>query len=425
MIEKEYLPNVTDGAKEKKENKKIIFPHAESVLRLFREKYENESEEAALIEDILYEFLEQEMENINIFKSEKFETSFPYTALSTNKLLKKIIEKNLDEEKRMEALNKLSNEIKRQEYIFSSGSITKSGYPFTFVEEAMHQALLSVKSALIALQEGREIKDREIYTIGLPTNELGNIGKEFLEKLEKDPFGTMGELQSEFIQSHLPRNQENIEDINIRLYGISTGASLAAATGEKLIADGVASQSTEKDSRKTPRLSIRMDSPVGLSNRTTKKWQIPVGYVAEFMYQTFKDPKFRLADPRFMSQVKEELSKRGIAENMEEEEKKAKNKAIKIIITKLKEGVDFSDELKVTKVTGLMDPLTFHPTEYSTEKDRQGRKKDKLGKNISPRFKNNRREFMIGQTHTPSFFRDSELNRYHKVATLIKRIKES
>lgn len=166
-----------------------------------------------------------------------------------------------------------------------------------------------------------------------------------------------------------------------------------------------------------------MDSPVGLSKSTTRNWQIPLGYATEFIYQTIKDPKFRLSDPIFMNQVKKTLNERGIMENMTDSDKKIKTEAINSIISKLKEGVDFDENLKVTKVTGILDPLTFSPKEYKTEKDRQEKLAGTLAQNISPRTKENRREFMINQTHTPAFFRDSELKKYYETARRIENLK--
>lgn len=178
--------------------KKISFPHAESILRLFRDKYKDDLEKEKIIENVLYEFFEQEMKNIEIFESKEFGASFPWTVIKTKELTKKIVEKYSDKEDLGERLEKFKkeNSIEKQEFIFSSGSIMKSGYPFTFVEEAMHQAISSLKINLLELQEGLEIKDQEIYTIGLPTNEFGKISPEFLEELKTDPFGTMGKLQA-------------------------------------------------------------------------------------------------------------------------------------------------------------------------------------------------------------------------------------
>ncbi len=412
--------------KQNKLKKEISFPHGESILRLFRDKYKDESEKTEIMEDVLYEFFEQELANIEIYESEKFGASFPWTVIKTKELFKRIVEKNSKQNELEKESDKSaeSEDVVKQEFIFSSGSMVQSGYPFTFVEEAMHQAIVSLKGDLLALQEGREIKGQEIYTIGLPTNELGKVTSEFSERLKSNPFGVMGELQAEFVQARIPKNEGGAQRLNVKLYGISTGASLAAATGEKLLADGIVSQDIENKEIGIPRLSVRMDSPVGLSESTIKNWQIPLGYVAEFAYQTFKDPKFRLADPKFMSQVKEVLSKRGIEKNMTDSDKQMKTECISAIIGKLKKGVEFDKSLKVTKVTGILDPLTFLLKEYKVEKERQSEIVDGLGKNISPRSEENRREFMINQTHTPAFFRDSELKRYYETASLVQELRK-
>ncbi len=423
-FEKEYFPNNPENPQnetKKKREKKIVFPHGESILRLFRDKYKDEPEKAEILEEVYYEFFEQELENIEVFESEKIGAAFPWTKINTGKLLEKIVAKYSGKNDAREALGSLinENEIKKQEFIFSSGSLVQSGYPFTFIEEAMHQIIVALKGDLVSLQSGEEIKGREIYTLGLPTNELGKISPEFLERLKQDPFDTMSKLLSEFIESRIPKKEAGL---NIKFYGVSTGASFAAATGERIIANGTATQNHDVP-KETPRLSIRMDSPVGLSKSTTKSWQIPLGYAAEFIYQTAKDPKFRLADPKFMSQVKKALSERGITVNMTDEDKKRKTEAISAIIGKLKKGVDFSQDLKVTKVTGLLDPLTFSLQEYKAEKKRQKEAAPGLGRNIAPRSEDNRREFIINQTHTPAFFSDSELRRCYEVANLVQKLK--
>ena len=419
MFEQPSLVSNTEKRElDEKKKREIVFPHGESALRLFRNKYKDEPEKAEILEEVYYEFFEQELENIEIFESEKLGAALPWTKINTGKLLEKIVAKYSGESDTKEILDSLMNksEIKKQEFIFSSGSLVQSGYPFTFVEEAMHQIIVALKSDLASLQSGREIQGREIYTLGLPTNELGKISLEFLEKIKQDPFSTMGDLLSEFVEAHVPQEKE---DLNIRLYGISTGASFAAATGERLVQNGVVAQDHKGS---LPNLSIRMDSPVGLSKSTSRNWQIPLGYAAEFIYQTVIDPKFRLADPKFMGQVKKVLSERGITVNMTDADKANKTEAIKSIIGKLKEGVDFNEDLKVTKVTGLLDPLTFSLGEYKNEKERQEKTADGLGKNIALRSEENRREFMISMTHTPAFFRDSELKRCYEVANLVQKL---
>lgn len=421
MFEQSLFPRSLEGRRkeqDKEKKKEIVFPHGESVLRLFRDKYKDEPEKAEILKQVYDEFFEQELGNIEVYESEKLGAAFPWTKINTRNLLEKIVAKYSegDDAEKLQSLLSEENAIEKQEFIFSSGSVVQSGYPFTFVEEAMHQAIVALKGDLVALQAGKAIPNREIYTLGLPTNELGKISSEFLEKVKNEPFSTMGDLLSEFIETRVPQGKA---DLNVSFYGVSTGASFAAATGEKLVQKGIMAQNHEGS---LPNLSIRMDSPVGLSKSTSRDWQIPLGYAAEFIYQTAIDPKFRLADLKFMGQVKKALSARGIVENMTGVDKKNKTDAIKSIIGQLKAGVDFSKDLKVTKVTGLLDPLTFSVEEYVTEKDRQREAASGLGKNIATRKDANMREFMVSMTHTPAFFRDSELKRCYEVANLIQKL---
>lgn len=425
--EKYFSKNIekTQEKSDKDAKKEIVFPHAESILRLFRDKYKDDPEKAEIMEDVLYEFFRQEMENTEIFESKKLGAAFPWTVIRTKDLARKIIARYSNSTDALEKNLRLmgnGNVFKKQEFIFSSGSMMKSGYQFTFVEEAMHQAIIALKSELTSIKEGNEAAGKEIYTLGLPTNELGKISPEFLEKLKQDPFRTMGELMSEFVESRIPKDG-NGQFENIRLYGVSTGASFAAATGERLMKDKIVTQDNGDGTSGVPHLSIRMNSPVGLSKSTRKNWQIPLGYAAEFIYQTAIDPKFRLSDPKFMSQVKKALDLRGIKENMTDKDKKMKKEAIDFIVKKLIKGVDFSHDVKVTKVTGVLDPLTFSPKEYRDEKNRRIELSSGLGRNMAPRTEKNRREFMINMTHTPAFFRDSELKRYYKTASLVQELK--
>jgi hypothetical protein len=401
-------------------NEKIIFPHAESILRLFKDKYKDEPEKAEVVRGILYEFFDQEMKNTQIYNSKKFDSSFPYTFINTADLSRKIFTKYSGKE-----IPEISFEenAKKLEFVLGSGTMMKSGYQFTFVEEAMHQAIIALKRDLMAVQRGENPADQKIYILGLPINEFGKISPEFSVKLKADPFKAMAEIYSEFIESKmLEERKTEIKNLDVRLYGVSMGASFAAATGQKLIEDKAATQNQEKESEPIPQLFIRMDAPVGLSKSKNKSWQIPVGYAAEIIYQSFLDPKFRLADPKFMKQVKAVLNKRGIRENMSEDDLKYKKEAIQSIIGHLRKGVEFNESLKVNKVSGNFDPLLFSVRNYLEEKKRREKSPNGLGKNIAPRSEKNRREFMINMTHTPAFFRDNELKRYYEVAKTLQNL---
>lgn len=402
----------------------IKFPHAEKVIRMFQDKYEEEPEKAEIIKAVLYDFFEQAMENTQIYKSKELGASFPWTVIKTGELAKEVFNKYSETKFQDSGEKEPEKPISRQEFIFSSGSLMKSGYQFTFIEEAMHQAIVSLLGDLKAIKKGEEPERREIYTLGLPTNELGKISEDFSDKVDRDPFGSMANLQGEFIKTRIPeKNYQEEKKEHISFYGVSTGASFAAATGEKLLNEDIVTQSLESEDN-VPRLSIKMVSPVGLSESNAKGWQIPVGYFIEGAYQFFDDPKFRISDLKFMGQVKEFLKKKGICENMSEQDKKFKRGAIDSVVSKIKEGVKIDDNLKVTKVSGIFDPLMFSSEAYREfrRKELENLKEKKsLGKNIFPRKKENEREIKVRMTHTHALFYN-ELKRYHKLAGEIQKL---
>src|SRR5262249_35928349 len=122
----------------------------------------------------------------------------------------------------------------KQEFVFGTSVTTTEGNQFNFVEEAMHQCVKYLPAALKAVNEGRNPEDREIYTLGMPTNVLGYIPLQFAYQLRCDPIGKLSEVYAELIDKEMNKFS-NLGARVVELYGVSMGASLAVRIGERLI----------------------------------------------------------------------------------------------------------------------------------------------------------------------------------------------
>ncbi len=84
------LPTESEAEGKKSIREKVIFPHAEAVAKIFQSQFENKEHPVnpETIKDILWAFFEQRMERTEIYKSEKYKASFPWTVTDTGELAK-------------------------------------------------------------------------------------------------------------------------------------------------------------------------------------------------------------------------------------------------------------------------------------------------------------------------------------------------
>lgn len=414
-------PDKEPPSLKQEQGRPIAFPHGELATALFRKAFPEENVKTAIVKEVLDRFFEQEMNNASVFESTRLGASFPWTVIRTRELVKKLFAtyggtQPTDGDQGGESAPSLSG--KKQEFIFGSYLRTVNGNFFTFVEEAMHRVMIALQSGLTDLEKGREPAQHEIYTLGSPTNELGDISQDFLERSKENPYDAFAGLYTEFIQSRIPADENHH---SMTLYGISMGASLAAATGEKMVRGHIATQSPGED---LPSLHIRLDVPVALSTSKGRKWQIPIGVAADAIYQLITNPgtvKVALGERKFLDQVKAHLKERGIEDHISNQDIRMKNEVISALIGALRTGVEFDSSLKVTTVTGAYDPTTFSTSSIRAARE-QKKKPESLGKPFVPRKNPNRREAVIDMPHFPPFFRPNELKRYHAVATLLEHL---
>ena len=403
--------------------REIEFPNGEAALEAYLRKYEGETERAEKIKDFLYEFLRQEIQNITVFKSEKYGAELPYTSIKIAELAKSAYQKyrgNLPAE-----LAASSQAPIKQQYVIGSAIATAEGNEFTFVEEAMSQCVKYLPTALKELQEGNEPEEREIITLGMPTNTLGSITPELGEKLATAPYDEMGKIYAELV-NYKAQSEQGKPKI-IELYGVSLGSNIAIRTGEQLVEQGAGTQDFEVAKKQNlPYLEIRAEVPVSLSQSKIKKLQIPVGFLLDAAHES-RLPEIKRIEagkPPFATAVAKILADRGITEQMSDEQKKIKNKVLRNIIMKLGNKFEPKPETKITSIYGLKDLTTYTPSMVK-EAETQGKEfGGTLGQNLLERQRPNVRSFTAEMPHLSPRFPDNELKRMRVLGIALEDLKQ-
>jgi len=276
--------NSKSPQKQERIRDQVISPHVEAVLEIFKKRFKKEAPvNIETIRDIFYTFFEQAVLRTQIYSSEKNGASFPYTVINTGELSKIVYshyqtipparEQNVAEQKSKH----------KMEFVFGSFLDTDNGNQFTFFEEAMHQFVKQLPSALEAIKAGKEPDNEDVYVVGSPTNELGTVSPEFFDRIQKgNTYKEFGSLYSEFIESQLPKDAGQRKNSSVYLYGISMGGSFATQTAEQLLSKGQVTQSHEANEQ--PFMQVRADTLPGASTSSIKKWQIPLGFVADSIF---------------------------------------------------------------------------------------------------------------------------------------------
>jgi hypothetical protein len=244
-------------------------------------------------------------------------------------------------------------------------------------------------------------------------------------------------LYAEFVDSQLPKDETQRKDINLYLYGISMGGSLATQTAEQLLAGGKVTQSHETSQQSF--MQVRADTLPGASTSPIKRWQAPLGFIADSVFTIATNAYTKVAilkQKEGAGAVNKLLAKRGIVPNMTPEQKKMKNEIIyggsNIVSGTLKgeygvlndlfKGVPIDENLKVTEVRGMYDPLQYSSKFNSDVKTQKAEHSGSLGENLVSTSEN-RRTFAINQAHTLVFFRENELKRIEKAAASLDKLK--
>ncbi|HSX25356.1 MAG TPA: hypothetical protein VLG69_05300 [Candidatus Andersenbacteria bacterium] len=417
---------------------RVESPHVEAVLQIFENRYKKTEApvEVETIKDIFYTFFEQAVENSEIYSSEKFGVSFPYTKVNIEDLARELYCHYREVPKKIEPSEKSS-----LEFVLGSFIQPGNGNQFTFFEEAMHQMVLKLPRALEAIHNGQAPEDAKVFVVGSPTNEYGKMSQEFINLLkEKNSFNTFGSLYAEFIESKLPKDEKELANTQLRLYGISMGGSFATQTAEQLLALGKVTQEVDKDNKRlkdsnVPFMQVRADTLPGASTSTAKKWEIPIGFLLDGPFTLATNPYTRVAvtkEGKAMKELEKILAEKGINRNMDSDQARMKMEAIYGdgiasgewgVINSLRQGIPIDPNLKLTEVRAKYDPLQFSPQFLAHLKDKKAKAPGSLAQNTVSASENWRR-VGINQAHTFVFFRENELKRIEGAAKGLEKIKK-
>jgi len=407
---------------------RISVPHIDAIIGAYEKHFgkEKNKEEIEALKEIIYSYIEQRVENTYLYKSEKIGASFVYSVTNTADLAKQLYSKfnkgkNLEFKK-----DKLESNKSEKDFMFVGGLVnTKGGNEYVSQEEVIHRMIEEIPRALESLKDGKEPKNKEIYTFGSPTNELGNVSEKFVENLkDNNAAEQLGLLYAESISSMLSKDSESLKATNIYFNGISMGAGFAIETAKKLIADGVVTQSHEVANK--PFLQVQINIPPGQSaiSEKIKKWQIPIGFAIQVANSLITDSYMRkvmMGDKAFIDSKNSILTEKGIKADMSPEQSDLKKKALSLILKNLTSGIPIPENIKVTELIGTSDPLMYSHKFSKKVKEQKSKFKNEedkpLGENIVKNKGNeNRRTFGINTSHNIPFLRDSEFNRLKKAA---------
>lgn len=417
---------------EKESNPHLVedFPWGDAGLDEYAKARKDSPEKIAVMKEVLYTFLDQEIKNTSIFEAQG--ASFPYTVIRVKELAKALYKAynptfpNRSNESEKTHEKELSK--KHVEFVMTSVLATVHGHPFTFCEEAIRQSMRALPSALEALENGEEPEDIEIYTLGFPTNELGTMNESFTNAMVASPFKTLGSLYGETVETLALRNRQSNKKVNLTFTGFSMGANFAAEAATALIEKGLVTQSQEDSSSQLPHLSLNLYIPAGLNESSLRKFQIGLGFLAEGAVQMATNPVVRTIAPnegKFLDELKGVLQQKGITAHMDTEEAARKNKVTSLtgsIVQQLIRGVPINPNLRANKVVGTLDPTMYSRSRNSRLAEQKKDYSGSLGAHTIREDHPNQRTFGIKMSHTPPFFRESEFKKWDKIVESIQRL---
>jgi hypothetical protein len=398
-------------------------------------KLTNSQEIIETIHFCVDEYLNQAVNNTQVYFSRDFGVAFPYTVIRlldiANAIYNKIDCPNIND---LNNVGFISEEIRsciayeersrpQKIFIFGTSFSIFSAHPYHWTEFGIDQIVKKIPEALLDLSRGKIPQDFEIYGIGNPAGELGSLSKEFVIQAGEHPFEHLGMLYASFIntlQHHQPADRYSPL---IRLWGVSMGANIAATTAHILIQKKQARQSL-KDTEKPyiPLVRVTMQVPVSNSRFRLRRWQIKAGFFAEIAYQTLINAYGREvgnAEHKFISTIHHKLLDRGIEPLIDDEGKSIKEMLIKKLINQFLDGVSIPLILQVNEIIGIYDPLSYSCDFQKKAHSQNNRAYGSLGANIVPSKEKSKRQFAIKMTHTPAVIRQNYFKRLIKLAKII------
>jgi hypothetical protein len=406
----------------------IFFPHVNAILSLLNKEFKEENIDQEVVKDILWEFIEQRINRAQLYSSESHKVTFPYGMTDTAELAKKLYSRYTGQELNQNQLEKNQTK-KKKEFVFTSVPPVQSlsaGSIFAFMEEAMHQAISDIPKAIEMLRAGKEPNAHEIYNLGSPTNELGTMSKEFLDKLKGNKaFEEFGALYSEFIESIVP--PEERKNTDLFLYGQSTGASFASETGECLLKNKAVTQ-LQEDKNNLSFMQIRLDTPVGSSDipKARKKWQIPLGFLVDATFTLITDKYLKPVmkkDKQFLTSAQKLLTKKGLPPQLSEEQVAFKKQGAWEVLENLRNGTPIPEDLKVIKVIGGNDILMWSGDMREEMKTQEKEHSDSLGQNLISKDQKQKIFGIRSMRHSMPYFRPSELRRLVRASRVLSSVK--
>jgi hypothetical protein len=397
---------------------KILFPHGEFGIKSYEKEYGNDPKEIEKVRNIFDTFLSQEVANVTLYKSEKYDVTFPYTRINIKDFAKALYEKYGEANKEYKVRENEQKHIDR-EFIFPGAPLNPKmldNGPFHFVGESLHQCVEKLPAALEKMKNGEEPDEFEIFMLGTPINELGTVSPEFLENFKKDPTVAMSDVFVEFIEKNGTAKDNPNDKLDIELYGISWGGGTAAITGEKLLETGAFTQDSQKSKEENlAKITIRAQNPVSLSRSKIKGPQIWLGAPTNNLIS--KDqyaPAMGKAMPEFMNQVDVALEKRGIHKDMSADQQKMKKSGMLAVLLSFRKGVKLKPETKVNEIYGLQDLTTKASSMTREAREQLETHGGSLGQNLLKPQRENSRVFGVNTFHEIPWFRENELRRIRK-----------
>jgi hypothetical protein len=418
---------------------RIQSPHAEAIINIFKKRFNKNRTNISIetIRDLAYSFVEHAIENTQIYYSDNFRASFPYTVMRSADLAKVVCShyKTLPKTQARTVNGQQPSPLRKKsiEFVFGSFLNPGNGGQFTFFEEALHQFIKRLPRAIEMMEQGLEPENDEVYIVGSPTNVLGRVSQRFADSIKGGhTFERFGALYAEFVEAMLPKGKDERGNVHVYLYGISMGGSFATQTAEHLISANVITQSREiSASEHIPFAQVRADTLPGMSTSRFKKWQIPIGFIADGPF-TFLTNRYTFVavtkEGQSTKAINGELAKRGINPDMSSEQTRLKNEVIKGkgiisgrdgVINDLRKGIPVDPNLKLTEVRAIYDPVQYSSFFRRVAQGHRKRCPEGLGRNLVW-FSGNHRRSAISQAHTLVFFRENELRRMEKAAAALE-----
>jgi hypothetical protein len=408
-----------------------------------------------IMRSLLDEYVEENLEGSRMFGNLESEGArFPYSKLSVRNFAKRAYARYAGKEPVIRTEG--AERPVRKEFTFSTFLTFEGGSPFV-LHERHHQRLLEkLPEALLALERGEEPEEYEIYSIGSPSNILGEVSEAFMEKVRAgNAFDAFGELYGGFIASQIPEDERQRAHTSLYLYGVSMGASMALKAGEYLLQQDLVYQPSgtwtqwqgdageegfpdapdttgPKVADNRPRLLIRGDMPVGI-NEYASAHQIAQGFIPHSI-QSIRDEYSRAwikTEGKFATDAARQLIKRRPDEfriNMDADQTRLKGELLpaffraglqKIpdpskrgalyghIVKGLHETTKPSPDIRMRRVFGSADPYTTTPKLHDVI-EATGTKQKSLGQNAIPsEYENVSTRGTIGQRHEVPFRRKS------------------